>query len=186
VRANPSKIVSTAAALVLSLAAVAGPEPQAQAPRLVAVPPAAPHCDVGGPVPWTTSIGLSVEYLLPNDVKEFPVSVVGYGLSLEVPTGPVLIRLDGGRAGATNFSMAYGTVAVKIPFETPFMTPFLVAGGHYIAFWLPNDRGGQWGGLLGIGVSTAVSRGLRVEGTFKGYLQGTSLTSIAIGIQTPL
>ena len=146
----------------------------------------APQCVTPEPSALVTSLGISVEYLLPNDVAGFPSSLVGYGLSLEVPTGPLLWRVDGAHAAVPNFSMAYGTLSVKIPLETPYLTAFVQAGGHYFAFWGDTNKGSQWGGLLGIGLSTALSRAFRFEGTLKGYLQGQSLLAVSIGIRTPL
>jgi len=172
-------IVSTTQKFILSLLWTSG---------ALAAEVAAPRCVEPGSesTTFSTALGLTVEYLLPNDVPGFPSTLVGYGLSFEVPLGPLIGRIDGAHAAVSNFSMAYGSVSVKVPLETPFLTAFVQAGGHYFAFWGPADKGSQWGGLLGIGISTALSRSFRFEGTLKGYLSGQSLMAVAIGIQTPL
>lgn len=170
----------SALAAPVALAAVA-PGPEAPAP--VKSPP---QCIRPEPAALATSLGVSVEYLLPNDIAGFPSSLVGYALSFEVPTGPVLWRVEGAHAAVSNFSTAYGTLSVKVPLETPFLTAFVQAGGHYFAFFGDTTRASQWGGLLGLGLSTALSRAFRFEGTLKGYFQGQSFLAVSMGIRTPL
>lgn len=144
------------------------------------------RCSTPEPSPLVQSIGLSVEYLVPNDVAAFPSSLVGYGLSFEAPVGPLLWRLEAAHGAVTSFSMAYGSASLKLPLETPYLTAFLQAGGHYLAFWGELEDGQQWGGLLGVGVTTALSRALRFEATLKGYLHQRAMLAVALGIRTQL
>jgi hypothetical protein len=186
----PSKIVSTTQGVLLSavslmLAASSAMANTAPEPPLPSGSPLG-RCSTSEPSSLVRSIGLSVEYLIPNDVAAFPSSLVGYALSFEAPVGPLLWRLEAAYGAATSFSMAYGSASLKLPLETPYLTAFVQAGGHYLAFWGELEDGQQWGGLLGVGVTTALSGALRFEATLKGYLHQRAMLAVALGIRTQL
>ncbi len=133
------------------------------------------------PVPNDFQIGLSLQILLPNNLPDFSLSVPAYGIVASVPLGRDSIQVLAQYGSGEKFYLYSGEVNYALVLPTPFFTPFLLAGIHWMHYALSGVGHDNFGGNAGIGLLFPLSSDFQITLGLKSYLESRAIIAFGGG-----
>jgi hypothetical protein len=131
------------------------------------------------------STGLFVSYLLPNRYPAFESPAYNYGIKLSARIWKPVIQAQIGYTGQPGLMLLLGELNIKVPFETPYFSTFILAGLYGLYYYSDtnnNYSNQQWGIIGGFGLSLELSKNFEFEGTLKNYFQQKNLVGFSASI----
>jgi len=131
--------------------------------------------------PNAYEVGLSAQLLLPNRLDDFKTSLPAYGPVFGIPLGSDTLHFEGLYGASNGLSLFVLEAGYRLNFDTPFLSGYLLAGGHFLHYSLNSMPHQFFGGNLGLGLTLPMSRDFSLDLGMKVYLQARAIVSFGGG-----
>jgi hypothetical protein len=127
-------------------------------------------------------LGLLIQVLMPSNVPNFTRNALAYGLAVGVPAGPGSI-FAAGSYGTNDGGLSSYLIEsnYRIWLRTPFLTPYVQAGAHFLHYRTAGTDYDGMGVNIGFGFVLSMERNFEVTLGLQGYLRAYSLLAFGGG-----
>ena len=120
--------------------------------------------------------------ILPNPLPDLTTSIPTYGLVVNFPFFSDAIQASANYGSGDGVSLYLAEVDYRYYLPTPFFSPFLIGGVHYLYYNFADRNHNYAGANLGLGLKFGMGQYLDLQLAMKVFVQEERMVSFSGGL----